>query len=203
MHRNRWVDKPLFRSVLLLTLASPLAVTACGGGKTEAAHANVKAGNMPDGGDWTGVFYNPVFGHLHLVKEASTVAGKWRTGAGDKWGELHGEVTGNLLRYEWVEHTIGMVGPNASSSGKGYFLYLGPKEKDGDDEIHGEWGLGASDSGTAWNAIRQRNVIPDLKSVEPDETQKTRGDNWDDSSGGGGKSDSDKSGSEKKSDDWN
>lgn len=142
--------------------------------------ANVKAGDLPPGGDWSGVFYSPLYGHLHLVKEGGSVSGKWRTTGGDKWGELHGEVTGDLLKYKWVEHKIGMVGPGATTEGRGYFKYYVPAEENANHEIKGEWGLDRSEIGNPWDAIRQRNMLPDLDSVKPDETEQVNmPDEWD------------------------
>jgi hypothetical protein len=134
-----------------------------------------------------------------VVKEGSAVSGAWRNAAGDKWGLLHGEATGNILHYEWEETTIGMVGPSAKKKGRGYFQYVRPKGDNVNDEIHGEWGLGNEVTGVVWTAIKQRNAKPDLKSVVPDEAEKQGegNSNWDESkkpSGGG---------DDKKSDDWN
>jgi hypothetical protein len=144
--------------------------------------ANVKASDLPPSADWSGVFYSPLYGHLHLVKEGNSVSGKWRTTGGDKWGELHGEVTGDLLKYKWVEHKIGMVGPGSSTEGRGYFKYYVPAEENANHEIKGEWGLERSEVGNSWEAVRQRNMLPDLGSVRPDETERVNmPDEWDSS----------------------
>jgi hypothetical protein len=142
--------------------------------------ANVKAGDLDPRGDWTGVFYSPLFGHLHLIKEGNSVSGKWRTVNGDRWGEMHGAVTGDLMKYKWVEHKIGMVGPSATTEGRGYFKYVVPPGENENHEIVGEWGLGQSEVGNPWNGIRQRNMLPDPDSVAPDETERVNmPDEWD------------------------
>jgi hypothetical protein len=142
--------------------------------------ANVKAGDLPAAGDWSGVFYSPLYGHLHLIKEGGIVSGKWRTTNGDKWGELHGEVTGDLLKYKWVEHRIGMIGPGSTTEGHGYFKYYVPADENANHEIRGEWGLDASEIGNPWQAVRQRNMLPDPNSVQPDETERVNmPDEWD------------------------
>ncbi len=147
--------------------------------------ANVKPSDLPPAGDWSGVFYSPLYGHLHLVKEGGSVSGRWRTAGGDKWGELHGEVTGDLLKYKWVEHKIGMVGPGSTTEGRGYFKYFVPAEENSNHEIKGEWGLERSEVGNRWEAIRQRNMLPDLSSVKPDETEQVNmPDEWDSSGAG-------------------
>jgi hypothetical protein len=179
---------------LALALAAPLATTAaCSGNKQGAGAkaANLKPGEMPADGDWTGVYYSQLFGMLHLVRDGDAIIGRWRTAAGDKWGELHGEADGDLLRYEWTEHRIGYVGPNATTHGKGYFRYVVPPGENVDHEIHGEWGLDADETGNPWEAIKQRNTAPDLDSVMPDETQRARGGGWDQGSPGGGGDDED------------
>src|SRR5262245_7684992 len=169
---------------LVASLALTGATLSCGKPPPPTT-ANVKAGDLPPEGDWSGVFYSPLYGHLHLVKEGNSVSGKWRTTGGDKWGELHGEVTGDLLKYKWVEHKIGMVGPGATTEGHGYFKYYVPSDETQNHEIKGEWGLERSEVGNSWEAVRQRNMLPDLNSVRPDETERVNmPDEWDESSGG-------------------
>ncbi len=85
----------------------------------------------------------------------------WKTPMGS-FGEMHGKIEGNLLRYEWKERRIGAVGADATKEGKGYFVLLVPKEGEA-PEIHGEWGLGQSDAGNSWEAVKQKNKQPDLK----------------------------------------
>ncbi|HTM45786.1 MAG TPA: hypothetical protein VL137_12580 [Polyangiaceae bacterium] len=160
-------------------LATSTGLVACGGSHGEAKTAKVQAGNMPADGEWTGVYYSTVYGHLHLVKEGDTISGKWRTTNGDKWGEMSGKVTGDLFRYEWREHIIGVVGPTSTTSGQGYFRYVVPKGDNVEHEIHGEWGLGMSNAGQKWDAVKQRNQQPDPDSVMPDETQGASVDEWD------------------------
>jgi hypothetical protein len=174
-------------SVLAVIALAALSTgtVACGGSKEEVKHAQVKPGNMPDAGEWTGVYYSTVYGHLHLIKEGDTISGKWRTTSGDKWGEMNGSVTGDLFRYEWREHTIGIVGPTSTTSGHGYFRYVVPRGENVEHEIHGEWGLGAGNAGQKWDAVKQRNQKPDPDSVMPDETQTNTGvdSSWDETPG--------------------
>ncbi len=182
--RGRAVARSLGGTCFAVLLgASVLTASAVGCSKPPPpTTANVKAGDLPPGGDWSGVFYSPLYGHLHLVKEGNSVSGKWRTTGGDKWGELHGEVTGDLLKYKWVEHKIGMVGPGATTEGRGYFKYYVPADENSNHEIKGQWGLDRSEVGNSWEAIRQRNMLPDVDSVRPDETERVNmPDEWDSS----------------------
>jgi len=188
-------SRKVLRLGLVVSLLVPLSsVAACGGSQSQAA-AIPKAGDMPEGGEWTGVYFSPTYGNLHLVMSGGSISGKWRNAAGDKWGEMHGEATGNLFRFEWKENRIGMVGPSAQTTGRGYFQYVRPPGDNVNDELHGEWGLKDAQTGVSWSAIKQRNAKPDPDSVVPDETQKIEGGGWDEdkkkSSGGGKGSDSD------------
>src|SRR6185503_18705082 len=152
------------RLVLISLVVAPLTLglAGCGGGQGDVKTASVKAGKMPDGGDWRGVYYSPLYGYLHIESDGDSVNGAWRTAAGDAYGELHGKTDGNLLRYDWKERRIGAVGADAVKQGKGYFVYSIPKA-DESHEIEGEWGLGQSDAGNTWQAVKQKNMPPDLK----------------------------------------
>lgn len=161
------------RSALILACAVSLstAVTGCAGNKNDPLTADhIKPAPMPEGGEWHGVYYNQLYGFLHLTENSGAVQGAWRTTAGDKWGELYGETDGNLFRYTWMEHKVGVVGPNATTEGKGYFVYTVPNP----DEPHviaGEWGLGEAEAGHTWDGLKQLNMEPDPKSVRPDELE--------------------------------
>lgn len=173
--------RTLLKAAFVVTLAVPLAgsLSACNKGQPDTKFAHVKPGDMPVGGEWTGVYYSQTYGYLHLVKEGDTISGKWRTTAGGAWGEMSGKVTGDLYKYEWTEHKIGMVGPSATSKGRGYFRYTEPKEGEA-HVIKGEWGLGQDETGQSWEAVKQQNMRPDPDSVIPDEVERRGvGGGWD------------------------
>jgi hypothetical protein len=134
----------------------------CSGGQEKGKVANVKPGAMPDGADWTGQYFSPLFGTLHMVQEGNLVKGAWLRPRKDQCGQLTGNVDGNLLRFDWEEHIDGLVGPNSRAKGKGYFVYSRPAGENVDDEIDGEIGKGLDEVGTPWEAIKQRNVKVDL-----------------------------------------
>lgn len=162
-------------------LALPMVTVGCGGGGHGPKVASVKPGEMPIGGDWTGVYYDQLYGNLHLVLEGDLATGRWRRDSGEAWGELSGTVDGNLLRYEWTENRIGMVGPSATTRGRGYFVYTDSAEERDPDYIEGERGLNEDELGQKWKAIKQANVVPNLASVMPDEVESRGvGGGWDD-----------------------
>ena len=166
--------RTLFPLMLSVAVATPLAVGALGCDNAPPLKvATVKAGDMPEGGDWTGVYYDQTNGYLHMIKEGDTVSGKWRTTSGDAWAKLNGKVIGDLLKYEWKEHRIGMVGPSATRSGRGYFKYGAPKEGEA-HVVTGEFGLGTDETGMKWEGVKQLNRKSDPQSVMPDETRGPR-----------------------------
>jgi len=185
--RAMFVRKLVKLSLLsALALPSAFSLVACGP-SNEVKHAQLKPGEMPAGAEWQGVYYSPVYGNLHLLVDGKTAQGAWRTAGGDAYGELNGEADGNILRYTWKQHRIGAIGKDADSTGKGYFRYL-PVEEGEAQKIAGEWGLGDSDAGNPWDAVKQKNVQPNLDSVKPDEIEgkTTSGGGWDDDNKGGG-----------------
>jgi hypothetical protein len=179
----------------VLALALPCATLVACHGKS-ANSADKVSHEMPEGAEWKGVYYSQIYGNLHLVDDGGELKGAWRTAAGEAWGEMHGKADGALFKYDWVEHKIGMVGPSADRKGKGYFVYTRVR-KEGSrdpDEIHGQWGLGENSTGNKWDAIKQVNVEPDLKSVTPDEVERgpaITGGGWDEGGGEEGEKKSD------------
>ncbi len=171
------------RIITRIALGTALALSsttfvACGGSQ-KVVHANVKPGDMPEGGDWTGVFYSETYGYLHLTKEGDTVSGCWRNTAGDEFGQLSGKATGDVLHYDWHNHKIGMVGAAANQNGEGWFRYTRPKEGEA-DVLKGMWGLEHNDSTDSWEAVKQQNMTPDCKKVLPDKYERGNvGGGWD------------------------
>jgi hypothetical protein len=164
---------------LLFAVAATLG--ACGPGTPAVQHAKLTPGPMPAGGEWNGVYFSTVFGYLHLVSDNKSANGAWRTAAGDAWGEMSGTCEGDLLKYEWTERKIGAIGADATKKGHGYFRYTIPKEGEA-AKIVGEWGLGESDAGNPWEAVKQIRMEPKPESVKPDEVEgHTNVGGWDES----------------------
>jgi hypothetical protein len=190
----------LGRRQVLSTLSFSLAICAaaasvgCGPGSGDVKHASLKAGALPAGEEWNGVYYSTEFGYLHLVSDNKSANGAWRTTAGDAWGEMSGECDGDLLRYQWTERKIGAVGADATKKGHGYFRYTKPKPDEA-AKIVGEWGLGESDAGAPWEGVKQIRMEPKPESVRPDEVEgHTNVGGWDDNDSKGPKDSGDSSG---------
>ena len=145
--------------------AATFALAGCGGGGGAKA-ANVQPGDMPSGESWTGVYYHPVFGYLHMQEQDTNVVGKWKRTDQSAWGELSGVKTGNVLHFSWKEHKYGLVGPAAEQAGKGYFVYKPGQE--GIAELDGQFGTGNDETGGDWHNVKQKNIKPDLSSIHGD-----------------------------------
>lgn len=151
-----------------------VGVVGCGGAGSDAKVANVKAGEMPANESWDGVYFHPVYGYLHMKKEAGkdgdSIVGAWKRADQSHWGELSGKVTGNVLHFQWKEHKIGLVGAAAEAHGKGVFVYKVGKEP-GIAELDGQFGLNDDETGSDWHNVKQQRMEPDLKSVRGDAAQ--------------------------------
>jgi hypothetical protein len=123
---------------------------------------------MSSGAKWDGVYYNELYGFLHLESAGGHhIKGRWERPRKDKWGELDGEVDGNLMKFSWSEYTRGFAVTEAKKSGKGYFKYKRPAgaTDERNDILRGELGLGENEVGSYWDAVKQLHVPPDLDSV--------------------------------------
>ena len=176
--------------LLAALLAAPVA--GCSDG-VSAKMATVQAGDMPSGAKWDGVYFSELYGNLHLVAKGSSIIGKWERPHKDKFGEVKGEISGDVIHFEWSEHTRGLVGPNANKTGKGYFKYKRPPGDNVDDTIVGEIGFGGDEVGEPWDAVKQRNIPPDLASIAGSGAMDVGGGDWDSDNKEKGKSEPPKS----------
>jgi hypothetical protein len=154
----------LFSVCVSVAVAGSL-VGACSGPQTRGP--NIKAGDMPAGEEWRGVYFNEIFGMLHLDEQGDNIVGAWRRKDGSKWGELNGTKQGNLLHYSWSEYTVGQPNvPAFTSKGKGYFVYAMGSENI--PVIKGEYGVNDNESGARWDCVKQQGMHADPTSVKGD-----------------------------------
>lgn len=164
-------------AALALTLAVP-SLVGCGPAPSGVQLAKVQAGSLPAGETFKGVWYNPVFGDLHMVPQGTAIVGKFKSQSSGVWGKVHGEISGDLIKFEWEEHKTGAIGPGSTRKGKGYFKFV-PKEAPEQPALRGEWGLGDNEVGGGdWDCIRQKDVEPKLESIGG-EADPTIGGGWD------------------------
>jgi hypothetical protein len=173
--------RTLLRMLMIACFFLSLGATAagCKKGGADGKTANVKPGSMPADAEWNGVYYSPLFGHLHLVTQGNLVEGRWQRPRKGQWGKLQGNVDGNLLRFDWEEYIDGLVGPNSKKTGKGYLVYRRPEGDNVDDVIEGEVGRDNDEVGTPWEAIKQRNEKPNLESIGGSGATEVGGGEWD------------------------
>jgi hypothetical protein len=152
------LDASTSRSLVLglaVTLLLSLAGVACGGGAPE-----IVAKSMPAGGNFTGVYFSPQYGEMNLVQNGSAVIGEYKQEM--RSGKIQGEATGDLMRFEWVEHKAMVSNRAQEARGHGYFRYEIDKAN-GDNILKGEWGLGdAATGGGPWNAYKAKGKEPHL-----------------------------------------
>jgi len=161
---------PSFVAVGLLAAGLTVAAVGCAGGDAPKT-ALVRAGNMPESESWSGVYFHPVFGYLHMVENGNDVIGKWQRADKSKWGEMSGVKVGNLLHFTWKEHTYGLVGPAAHIHGKGVFVYK-VEESNGHKtaKLDGQFGLDQDEVGSTWNCVKQDRMEPKLDSITGDQS---------------------------------
>jgi hypothetical protein len=147
------------------------ALVGCASGGAAAKFANIKAGEMPEGESWDGVYYNPVYGNLHLVPQGDNIVGRWKRTDSSHWGELSGTAEGNVFRFTWTEHRYGAFGPSGEVRGAGVFVYFVPKkpgEQKVPPELDGKYALDEATDIADWHCVKQMNVKPDPGSINGD-----------------------------------
>jgi len=144
-------------------LGVALAAGTFGCGSSQAKFGVVKGGEMPSGESWPGVYYNPVYGYLHMIEQEGNLVARWKRTDGSHWGELSGTAEGNVVHFTWKEHKYGGVGPSADSQGSGIFVYkMGPNDI---PELAGQYALADSHDVGDWHCIKQKGLKPDLSSI--------------------------------------
>jgi hypothetical protein len=129
---------------------------------------------MPKGGEWQGVYQGPYHIYLKITRAGDHAQGTWRA-MGGREGELWGDLDGNVMKFSFAEHD---ASSKSAWSGRGYFVY-DVKEPGDVGEIRGQWGLGMSETGGSWYAVKRPDVPLDAaeQSTADVETTGPREDN--------------------------
>jgi len=143
-----------------------LGLTACG--SPEAKFASTKAGPMPSGEVWTGVYYKPVYGYLHVVEQGGSFVAKWRRTDSSHWGEMSGTVDGSVAHFTWKERRYGSLDPSGEAHGPGVFVYKLPAGDHPIAELDGQYALDSSTDVGQWHCVKQEGMKPDLNGVTGD-----------------------------------
>lgn len=140
---------------LLASLTLAFSTAACGSKVPE-----VVAGKMPEGGNFTGVYFSPQYGEMNVVQNGSAVIGEYKQEM--RTGKIQGEASGDLMKFEWTEHKAMVSNRAQATRGHGYFRYV-VDPGNGDHILKGEWGLGDSMlGGGPWNAYKAKGKEPHL-----------------------------------------
>jgi len=163
------------RSVVLCGVALLSTGLGCGGGG-----ADVKAGPMPAEGNFTGVYFSPQYGEMHMVQNGSAVVGKYKKD--ERSGAIQGEADGDLMRFEWTEYKAMVSNRPQETRGHGYFRYM-VDPANGDHVLKGRWGMGDDDQlGGDWSAYKSRKLEPNLEGFGDEPTSGGEGSDEGDSS---------------------
>ena len=162
---------------------SGAVLAGCGGGQN-AKFANIKAGEMPSGESWIGVYYNPVYGYLHMIEQDGNIVGRWKRTDSSHWGELSGTSDGNVVHFTWKEHAYGAIGANGTSQGSGVFIYKvtgADKVPAPPPELDGQYTLDNSDEVGQWHCVKQVGMKADINAItgdNPTDTAPATQDKW-------------------------
>lgn len=141
--------------ITALAFACATLVWGCG-----ATQPGLHAGPMPSGGSFTGVWYSPEYGEMHIVQNGATAIGRYAKE--EKKGRIQGAVDGDLMRFEWTQERELIVGRPTTTKGHGYFR-VRYDESEQAWKLEGEWGHEQSERGGGrWTAIRSRKGQPDV-----------------------------------------
>ncbi len=140
------------RRFRLETCVLAVLIASCGG-----AGAGIRAGKMPDGATYYGVWQSPQYGEMNLCQSGTTVHGDFVKN--ERRGRIHGTVEGDVLQFQWEERRELVQGRPSITRGHGYFrLEIGD---DDDHYLRGQWGHDNSyDGGGPWNAVKLRRRTP-------------------------------------------
>jgi hypothetical protein len=137
-----------------------LVVLAIVNGGCGAGNAAIKPGPMPSEGSFSGVYFSPQYGEMHVVQNGNAVVGKYTKD--ERSGRIQGEADGDVMRFEWTETKAMVSNRPQETRGHGYFRYM-VDASNGDHVLKGRWGLGDNDStGGEWNAYKSRTRKPEL-----------------------------------------
>ena len=127
-------------------------LVGCGGSQKP------KAGPLPEGATFYGVWQSPQYGSMHLCQSGRQVVGDYVKN--ERAGRIQGDIDGDLLVFQWEDRRELVQGKPQIRRGKGYFrIEIG---EDGDQYLRGAWGLDdAISGGGPWNAVKLRRGEPD------------------------------------------
>ena len=127
-------------------------IFGCGGSQKP------KAGPLPEGATFYGVWQSPQYGNMHMCQSGKQVIGDYVKH--ERAGRIQGDIDGDLLIFQWEDRRELVSGKPQIRRRRGYFrIQIG---EDGDQYVKGEWGMDDDLSGGGpWNAVKLRRGQPD------------------------------------------
>src|SRR5688572_25084220 len=104
------------RRLVVLCLFFAGNLLACG-----SPEPKIVAGKMPEGGEFTGVYFSPQYGEMNMIQNGSAVIGEYKQD--ERFGKIQGEASGDLLKFEWTEKKALVSNRAQETRGRGYFRY--------------------------------------------------------------------------------
>jgi hypothetical protein len=135
------------------------AVLLCGFG-CGGQSASIESRPMPEGGNYTGVYFSPQYGEMHMIQNGKAVHGEYKKD--ERSGKIAGEVNGDVLSFEWTEYKAMISNRPTETRGRGYFRYI-IDPSNGDHLLKGRWGIDDDDqNGGEWNAYKSKSREPQV-----------------------------------------
>jgi hypothetical protein len=135
-----------------------LVLGGCGG-KTQNPALIPKS--MPSGGSFTGVWFSPQYGEMHLSQSGSNAVGRYEKD--ERRGRIQGSVEGDIMRFEWTEKREIIKNRPMETKGHGFFR-ITKNEAEDTWNLAGEWGNDQAETGGGpWTAVRSKTMQPDVE----------------------------------------
>ena len=145
-----------FVSVRVVVLMLLAVVAACGGEKLPP----IQVKPMPEGGSFSGVWFSPQYGEMHVLQTGSSAVGRYTKD--ERQGRLQGSIEGDVMRFEWTEQRELIVGRPVQTKGHGYFRIVKDEAEDA-WKLVGEWGNDAAERGGGpWTAVKSKTRKPEI-----------------------------------------
>lgn len=137
-------------------VAIGIVAAGCGGGMMGRS-----ASTMPQGGNFSGVWFSQQYGEMHIVQNGAAIQGRYFKD--ERKGTITGECDGDLIEFEWIEKKAMVANRPNESRGHGYFRYV--ITETGEHRLEGEWGIDGNDSGGGpWTSYKMKNRVPEIGS---------------------------------------
>ena len=131
----------------VITIVMLLSFLSCGSSQSKCNINIIPKASLPEGADWTGIWFTN-YGQMVLDVKGKSVVGEYCDDEKKQWGKLEGTIEGDTIRFRWVTHDMRVVGKDRITQGYGIIQYK--IERIGNRDVHkffGTWGYENSECG--------------------------------------------------------